>query len=148
MRLVMRLYRSDFERFPPTAQAVCAVIFLIALVSCKDRNTGSHSPQPSASIATTTPQATPVMTPSPPNTSHKQPKGYVPDAATAVKIAEAVWIPIYGEETLNDEGPFTARLVNGVWTVQGTLPEGLNGRTAYAWISKETDRILNVTHFQ
>jgi len=99
----MRLYCSDFERFPPTAGAVCAVTFLIALVSCKDRNTGSHSPQPSVSIATITPQAMPVMTPYPPNTTYKPPKGYVPDAATAIKIAEAVWILIYGEETLKGQ---------------------------------------------
>src|SRR5262245_33880238 len=144
----MRLYRSDFERFPPIAQAVCAVIFLIALGSCKDRNVVSHSPQPSASasIVTTTPQAppqaAPVMTHYPPNTSYKPPKGYVPDAATAIKIAEAVWIPIYGEETLKDEKPFTAHLVNGVWIVRGTLPKDRDGGTAYAEISKETGCIL------
>jgi NTF2 fold immunity protein len=148
----MKLYRSDFETFPPTAQAVCAMIFLIALVSCNDRNIVSYSPQTSASIVATTPQsapqAAPMMTPYPPNASYKPPKGYVPDAATAIKIAEAVWIPIYGKETLKDERPFTAQLVDGVWIVQGTMPKGMNGGTAYAEISKETGCILKVTHFQ
>src|SRR5262245_12513240 len=148
----MKVYRSDFERFPRAEQAVCAVIFLIALVSCKDRNIGSHSPQPSASNVATTPQsppqAAPMMTPYPPNTSYKPPKGYVPDAATAIKIAEAVWTPIYRQETLKNEKPFTAQLVNGVWIVRGTLPEGWKGGTAYAEISKETGSILNVTHFK
>ena len=90
----------------------------------------------------------PAMTPYPPNTTYKPKEGYVPDAATAIKIAEAVWIPIYGEETLKDERPFTAHLVNGVWIVQGTLPDGWLGGTAYAEISKETGRILNVIHFK
>jgi hypothetical protein len=134
-----------------TAQAVCAVIFFIALVSCKDRNTGAHSPQPSASIVTTTPQtpphSTPLMTPYPPNTTYKPQKGYVPDATTAIKIAEAVWTPIYGDEILKDERPFTAHLVNGIWIVRGTLQAGKGG-TAYAEISKETGCILNVTHFK
>jgi hypothetical protein len=88
------------------------------------------------------------MTPRPPDTTHKPKEGYVPDAATAIKIAEAVWIPIYGEETLKNEKPFTAQLVNGVWIVQGTLQKGWDGGTAYAEISKETGRILNVIHFQ
>jgi hypothetical protein len=100
------------------------------------------------SLASPTPQATSQTTPYPPNTTYKPPKGYVPEAATAIRIAEAVWIPIYGEETLKDEKPFKAHLVNGVWIVRGTLPEGMLGGTAYAEISKETGQILNVTHFK
>jgi len=90
----------------------------------------------------------PVMTPRRPNTTHKPKEGYVPDAATAIKIAEAIWMPIYGEETSKGERPFAAQLANGVWIVQGTLPEGSDGGTAYAEISKETGRVLNVTHFK
>jgi hypothetical protein len=47
---------------------------------------------------------------------------------------------------LSDEKPFNARLVNGVWIVDGTLPGGGKGGTAHAEISKETGCILNVTH--
>jgi hypothetical protein len=145
----MRLHHSNFERVPPTAQALCALIFLIALVSCKDQNIGSLPAQslaqppesPSASIATPTPQTTPY-----PADGYKPPKGYVPDATTAIRIAEAVWIPIYGQAKLSDEKPFNARLVNGVWIVDGTLPGGGKGGTAHAEISKETGCILNVTH--
>ena len=32
--------------------------------------------------------------------SYVPPKGFVPDSATAVRIAEAVWIPIYGAEQI------------------------------------------------
>src|SRR5215469_10540523 len=48
-------------------------------------------------------------------------RGYVPDAATAVKIAEAVLIPVYGEEKIVSERPFKAKLDGDVWTVEGTL---------------------------
>src|SRR5262245_18274206 len=145
----MRLHCSDFKRFKLTGGAVCLVIILIALASCKDQNIGSlpaqslaqPSESPSASIATPTPQTAPY-----PADGYKPPKGYVPDATTAIRIAEAVWIPIYGKAKLSDEKPFNARLVNGVWVLEGTLPRGWKGGTAYAEISKETGCILNVTH--
>ncbi len=46
--------------------------------------------------------------------------GYVPDAKTAIRIAVAIWEPIYGEKQIAREKPFTARLdTNGVWIVEG-----------------------------
>jgi NTF2 fold immunity protein len=47
--------------------------------------------------------------------------GYVPDSATALKVAEAVLIPVYGQAKIESQRPFTARLKDGVWTVSGTL---------------------------
>lgn len=41
---------------------------------------------------------------------------FVPDAKTAVKIAEAVLIPVYGETQVEPERPFKAVLENGIWT--------------------------------
>ena len=32
-------------------------------------------------------------------------QGYVPDAATAIRIAVAVWVPIYGERIVDSEKP-------------------------------------------
>jgi hypothetical protein len=37
-------------------------------------------------------------------------RGYVPDAVTAVKIAEAVLIPVYDEEKIRSDEPFKANL--------------------------------------
>src|SRR4051812_16090351 len=48
-------------------------------------------------------------------------QGFVPDSATAVRIAVAVWIPIYGAQQISSEKPFVAKLQNGVWTVTGSL---------------------------
>ena len=76
-------------------------------------------------------------------------EGYVPDAATAVKIGEAVLLPIYGEKVLKEERPFTARLEKpDVWRVEGTLPEGYMGGTAVVKISKKDGTILFLVHYQ
>lgn len=73
--------------------------------------------------------------------------GFVPDKETAIRIAEAVWIPIYGEEKINSEKPFKATLSNGVWMVEGSLPEGFEkGGVAIAEIAKKDGRIIRVSH--
>jgi len=81
--------------------------------------------------------------------------GYVPDSKTAVKIAEAVLIPVYGEKQIQSELPLTATLKNGVWTVTGTLrcPDGkggtstsCNGGVAEVRISKNDARIVYMLH--
>jgi hypothetical protein len=84
--------------------------------------------------------------------------GYVPDSATAVKIAEAVLIPVYGKERIESERPFTAELNNGVWTVAGTLhcSDGKGGTTttlcvggvAAVKISKADARVLFMMHYK
>jgi NTF2 fold immunity protein len=78
--------------------------------------------------------------------SYVPPRGFVPDSTTAVRIAGAVWISIYGEETIADERPFIAKLRNGVWTVHGSLPRGNIGGVAEAEISKRSGRIIRVSH--
>jgi len=71
---------------------------------------------------------------------------YVPDAETAIRIAEAVFLPIYGEKVYK-ERPFVAELnADGIWTVHGTLPSGTVGGTAMAQIRKTDGKILLVTH--
>ena len=77
------------------------------------------------------------------------PNGFVPDAATASRIAEAVWIPIYGEQHISTEKPFKVILNGNVWTVTGKdLPPGHGGGVALAEISKSDARILRVIHGQ
>lgn len=88
---------------------------------------------------------------------YKPRQGYVPDSATAVKVAEAVLLPVYGEKQIESERPFTAKLRNEVWTVAGTLhcPDGKGGITtdcvggvAVVRISKIDARILSMIHYQ
>jgi hypothetical protein len=81
--------------------------------------------------------------------SYQPERGFVPDQATAVAIAEAVWLPIYGKETLNKERPFKAILNGDVWTVKGTVHwanKNDKGGIAVAEISRIDGRIIRVSH--
>jgi hypothetical protein len=76
----------------------------------------------------------------------KRNEDYVPNAHTAVKIAEAIWLPIYGKGIYDDK-PFVARLKNtDVWVVQGTLAKGTKGGIPYIEIQKSDCKILAVSH--
>jgi len=83
--------------------------------------------------------------------------GYVPDSATAIKIAEAVLVPIYGQKQIESERPFTAKLEKDVWIVNGTLhctdangnPAALCfGGAAVVQLSKQDARIISMTHYK
>jgi len=72
--------------------------------------------------------------------------GRVPNEETAIRIAEAVWLPIYGD-LIYDSRLFKARLVDdSIWVVYGTLPKGYAGGIPYAEISKSDGKILKVSH--
>jgi hypothetical protein len=72
--------------------------------------------------------------------------GFVPDEQTAISVAVAVLSPIYGAQQIADEKPYSATLVNGVWTVVGSLPAGFRGGVALIEISKATGQVLRVSH--
>jgi len=74
--------------------------------------------------------------------------GFVPNESTAIAIAIAVWVPIYGAEAISKQRPYTATLVNGTWIVEGSLPKQMVGGVARAEIAKKDGRILRVTHGQ
>ena len=78
--------------------------------------------------------------------SYVPPNGFVPDSITAVRIAVAVWNPIYGESQIRGEAPYHARLRDSIWTVEGSLPRGYVGGVAVAEIAKRDGRILRVSH--
>ena len=90
------------------------------------------------------------------STSFAQPQqkadGYVPDEKTAVRVAEAVLSPIYGEDQIIHERPFHASLQDGVWTVTGTFEQPSNprlvrvGGVAQIRIDMRTCAILSFTH--
>jgi hypothetical protein len=83
--------------------------------------------------------------------------GFVPDSTTAVTIAEAVLVPVYGKEKVESERPFKAKLKNSIWTVNGTLhcsggKGGVTtdcvGGTAEVKLSKVDGRILKMIHYK
>lgn len=92
-----------------------------------------------------------------PAQGYRPKEGYVPDSATAVKIAEAVLVPVFGKKKIESEEPFTAKLKDGVWTVSGTLhctdrngaiTTHCVGGAAEAKISKADARILSLVHYE
>lgn len=72
--------------------------------------------------------------------------GFVPNELTATRIAEAVLIPIYGEDKILAERPFTAKLSGHVWIVTGNLPPEADGGVAEVRIDKRDGKILRVSH--
>lgn len=78
--------------------------------------------------------------------SYRPPEGYVPNEETAIKIALAVWEPIYGPVAIAKQAPHTAVLSDGTWFVTGTLPKKMLGGVALAEIAKEDGKILRVSH--
>ena len=77
-------------------------------------------------------------------------EGFVPTAEVAIRIAVAVWEPIYGQDNIERQKPYTAKLVNGVWRVEGYLPPAPDrlGGVALAEISQTDGRVLRVSHGQ
>ena len=77
--------------------------------------------------------------------NYKPKLGYVPDKEMAMKIAEAIWLPIYGEEVL-EEMPYIVNLKDdSLWIVTGTLHADMGG-VAYIEIQKSDCKILRVIH--
>jgi ATP-dependent Clp protease ATP-binding subunit ClpA len=67
--------------------------------------------------------------------------GVVPDAETAERIAEATWIPLFGESMIASQKPFQTERRFSVWIVSGkALPE----TALYVFISQKTGRVLAV----
>jgi len=73
--------------------------------------------------------------------------GAVPNEETAIKIAEAIWLPIYGEKIYNRQ-PFKAEYIEkeDCWYVRGTLPENWTGGVPEIKINKSDCKIVYVFH--
>lgn len=79
------------------------------------------------------------------NQSDPLKNGYVPNEATAIKIAEAIWLPIYGEEIYKHK-PFKAVLLkNQIWRVTGTVHTKIGGGPI-AEIQKSDCKVLKIIH--
>lgn len=72
--------------------------------------------------------------------------GIVPDADTAIKIAEVVAVRIYGQDRIDRQQPLVASLFGGTWTVKGTLPPHLLGGTVEIDVARADGRVSRVTH--
>lgn len=72
-------------------------------------------------------------------------EGFVPDSRTAIAVAVAVLIPIYGEEEVRGKYPYVATLRNGKWTVKGSLPPNLVGGVPEVQLLRSSGKIVKVS---
>ena len=74
-------------------------------------------------------------------------KGMIPDEETAKKIADAVFIQIYGD-SINDKKPFDVKFDEEykVWVVKGTLKANEIGGVPNIIIRKSDGKIIAVWH--
>jgi hypothetical protein len=79
------------------------------------------------------------------NPSYFPKEGLVPNEEVAIKIAEAIWLPLYGDEIYSQK-PYSVILKNEIWYINGTLQDGYIGGVAYIEIQKTNGKILNVYH--
>ncbi len=72
-------------------------------------------------------------------------RDYVPNEETTVRVAEAIWLPIYGQGIYASR-PFHAKLKDSnVWEVEGTL-KSAKGGVPFIEIQKSDCKILKVYH--
>ena len=75
---------------------------------------------------------------------HLPKAGCVTDPETAKRIAEAVWLVMYGEAAVEEQKPFQADFENDLWTVRGSPPSGQETKPFVAVISRVDGRIAKI----
>jgi hypothetical protein len=71
--------------------------------------------------------------------------GVVADKETAIRIAEAILSPVYGEEAIREQRPYQVTLKDGKWTVDGTAaPPGHVGGRFHIIILRSDGRVLEI----
>jgi len=79
--------------------------------------------------------------------SYRPPQGFIPDEKAAIRVAEAVLFPVYGEDQIRSEEPFKVMLSGEVWTIEGKdLPPDTVGGVVLLQISKVDGRVIRMTH--
>ena len=72
--------------------------------------------------------------------------GCVPDPTTAVRIAEAIWLSVYGK-AIYERKPFKAELLGDtLWIVAGSRPDNMLGGVPYIEIQKKDGKVLGIGH--
>lgn len=75
------------------------------------------------------------------------PQGFVPTAEVAIKIAEAVAVPVFGQEMVGAELPLKATLESGVWRVEGAdNSKDTFGGVLEITLSQKDGRIISIEH--
>jgi NTF2 fold immunity protein len=71
----------------------------------------------------------------------------VSDKKTAIRIAEAILFPIYGEKDIRAQQPYQVRLKDGKWIMDGAPPpRGFAGGSFHIVILQHDARVLEIYH--
>jgi NTF2 fold immunity protein len=70
--------------------------------------------------------------------------GVVADKETAIRIAEAILSPVYGEKAIREQRPYQVTLKDGKWTVDGTIPPGFVRGSFHIVILQSDGRIIEI----
>lgn len=73
-------------------------------------------------------------------------RGVISNAQTASAVAFAYLVPIYGKAQIRRELPLRATLRDHVWTVEGVLPPGSVGGTAFIALCQPNGTVLRIIH--
>lgn len=72
--------------------------------------------------------------------------GFVPNETTAVEIAQAILVPIYGDAAIEKQKPFVVTLSQNVWTIEGSSPKDGIGGVFLLKLARRDARVLRLTH--
>jgi len=70
--------------------------------------------------------------------------GVVADKQTAIRIAEAILSPVYGEKAIREQRPYQVTVKDGKWTVDGTASPGHVGGRFHIVILQSDGRVLEI----
>lgn len=75
-------------------------------------------------------------------------KGFVvSDEGTARKIAEAIWLPIYGKDVVLSQKPYNVTLqCDSLWIVEGVLNDKVLGGALLIEIRARNCEVIRVIH--
>jgi predicted peptidase len=110
--------------------------FVISSCNEDDKRSSSHDVMKKNDMES---QGEDRYTPVPENTH------LVPDSATAVKLAEIIFL-IRFKSHVNSRRPFTAKEHADYWYVSGTVPPMMVGGVPYLRISKHNAAVLSIGH--
>ena len=70
----------------------------------------------------------------------------LPDAKTAVSVAEIYMFNVYGREQIKNERPYDVRKYKNYWLVSGSLPEGAKGGVFYILLDQRDGQVISFHH--
>ena len=70
--------------------------------------------------------------------------GVVSEKETAIRIAEAILSPVYGEKAIREQQPYQVTLKDGKWTVDGTIPPDFVRGSFHIVILQRDGRVLEI----